>query len=697
MFIKNVRGFSIIEILVLGTVVSIISLGTLKLLNISIQSAQVSNATFTEEELIKSIRKGVAKESTCRFNLYYKKLNGNQNQGKGTISELKTPDNIVLLKEGTIFKNNLDIVKMQLDGNQPLTVSGPAVERFFTVYYKKINMGKLNTLGGGTCTPSNFSGCYFQSYKVMYQLKQIFGQPDYALATCSLSHCTQGACCYSADDYDETLPEDDISAKDKGRTLIGCRGASGIQHSRTVSLGFATGEKNTDGFSNIFIGYRAGRGNTTGSKNTIIGAAIKTPGTITGSSNIFIGYEAGVNNTKGEKNTFIGMNTGLENTEGENNTFIGMQAGMEGTTLEENIFIGYLAGEKTGTVTSGTPPIVKGNVFLGYGSGVGDNYTHNNTGEFNTFMGYASGRKNTEGNHNIYVGYNVGPKTPPQADIRQDSHQQFNLGNLILGRIPDPNSIPHPLQDSPDIPPGNGVVINGNLIVKGDIGYNCHPSPCVSLPPIPSSKVYKKNIKPFKNFKKALKDIVDTPLFTYEYKKDRPKKSRMGIISEELPKHLQIKDLDSGLRRNDKTSRNDDESGNDKLSRNDGAKGKSSAKKKPSMPDWPSVYGTFWASIKTLFLQFKSFKETVLAELKEIKEQFISTLKIIKENKTTLTSFNKQIQKTMRVSQINKKENSWQKKELVQINDLLKKAKVELEANRRELHQIRNIVQKGVK
>ena len=245
MFIKNVRGFSLIEILVLGTIVSIISLGTLKLLNISIQSAQVSNATFSEEELIKSIKKGITKESACHFNLYYKKLNGTQDQGKGTISELKTPDDVILLQEDTTFKNNLHIVKMELDGNQPLTVSRPAVERFFTVYYKKINMGKLNTLGGGTCTPSNVSGCYFQSYKVMYQLNRIVGQSNYVLATCSLSHCTQGACCYSADDYDETLPEDDISVKDKGRTLIGCRGASGIQHSRTVSLGFATGEKNT--------------------------------------------------------------------------------------------------------------------------------------------------------------------------------------------------------------------------------------------------------------------------------------------------------------------------------------------------------------------------------------------------------------------------------------------------------------------
>ena len=420
MFIKNVRGFSLIEFLVLGTIVSIISLGTLKLLNISIQSAQVSNATFTEEELIKSIKKGVAKENACRLNLYYKKLNGNQNQGKGTISELKTPstlNDIVLLQEGTTFKNNLHIVKMELDGTQTLNVnSGTPVERFFTVYYKKINMGKLNTLGGGTCTPSTVSGCYFQSYKMMYALKDN-APPEYDLEICGFSDPSQ-VNCYSVDDYDETLPEDDLSAKDKGRSLIGCRGASGIQHSRTVSLGFATGEKNTSGFSNIFIGYRAGKGNETGNKNTIIGAALGPPGTITGSSNVFIGYEAGLKNTIGEKNTFIGTNTGLENTKGKYNTFIGVQAGMDGTTIEESIFIGMFTGEKTGVI-SGTPPIVKGNVFLGYGSGHGES-THNNIGEFNTFMGYHSGYRNTEGNI-IYM-----------LDIRLD---QEILHKLISGKI----------------------------------------------------------------------------------------------------------------------------------------------------------------------------------------------------------------------------------------------------------------------
>ena len=57
-----------------------------------------------------------------------------------------------------------------------------------------------------------------------------------------------------------------------------------------------------------------------------------------------------------------------------------------------------------------------------------------------------------------------------------------------------------------------------------------------------SSRTLKKNIRPYRNFDKALEDILKTPLFTYEYKKDHPEKSRMGIIAEELPRQLRLKD-----------------------------------------------------------------------------------------------------------------------------------------------------------
>ena len=123
--------------------------------------------------------------------------------------------------------------------------------------------------------------------------------------------------------------------------------------------------------------------------------------------------------------------------------------------------------------------------------------------------------------------------------------------------------------------------------------------------PMSSSRTLKKNIKPFKDFKKALKDILKTPLFTFEYKKDHLEKSRMGIISEELPEHLQIKDKD-----------------------------------KPSQPDWISIYGSFWAGIKALnemllelkqefFSKLENLEKTLSQKREDFNQEFSSKIKAL--------------------------------------------------------------------
>ena len=132
----------------------------------------------------------------------------------------------------------------------------------------------------------------------------------------------------------------------------------------------------------------------------------------------------------------------------------------------------------------------------------------------------------------------------------------------------------------------------------GDIiGHGSHCATC-----LPSSRTLKKNIKAFKNFEKALKDIKNTPLFTYEYKEDHPHKKRVGIISEELPEHLQIKD--EGV---------------------------------SSRPDWPSIYGTFWAAIKALSIKFEDFTKNILSEVKKIKEQITTITNQLSETKKMIT------------------------------------------------------------
>ena len=130
---------------------------------------------------------------------------------------------------------------------------------------------------------------------------------------------------------------------------------------------------------------------------------------------------------------------------------------------------------------------------------------------------------------------------------------------------------------------------------------------CTSIPDCGcacSSRTLKRNIKPFKNYEQSLKDILNTPLFTYQYKKekgDHPEKVRMGIISEELPKDLQILEKD-----------------------------------KPSTPDWLSIYGTLWAGIKALFKKWEVLKEinaTKITQIsKDLKLYFKNHITPIKKN-----------------------------------------------------------------
>ena len=217
--------------------------------------------------------------------------------------------------------------------------------------------------------------------------------------------------------------------------------------------------------------------------------------------------------------------------------FIGSQAGLTNTG-SRNVFTGFEAGYEN---TKG-----KDNVFIGTGAGVG-----NTTGIGNTFIGSQAGSSNTTGNHNIILGAKA---SPPPGD--ETKNNQFIVGNDVSR---------HWLQGTIG---GPSLHVNGNPVN------------------VDSSRTLKKNIRPFNDFKRALKDLLKTPLFTYEYKHklDHPEKSRMGIISEELPEHLQLK-----------------------------------RKGHLSHPDWPSIYGSFWAGIKALYEMLGDFKKKVLSKIKSLK------------------------------------------------------------------------------
>ena len=196
--------------------------------------------------------------------------------------------------------------------------------------------------------------------------------------------------------------------------------------------------------------------------------------------------------------------------------------------------------------------------------------------------------------------------------------------------------------------------------------YSCGCRSCSS------SRVYKKNIKPWTNLEKAIEEIVETPLFTYQYKEDHPNKTRMGVISEELPAHLQI--LSEGA---------------------------------PSAPDWVSIYGTLWAGIKALTQKLKDLKEktstgwdTAVQDLKArfknqtdlLKKTASRRLKKLKDRVAEFqTGFQKQSQKNLQ----NRRDLTELKKQLEETLLTLKNSEEELKRLRRELKNVRQKIKEA--
>ena len=715
-------GVSIVEILAVLAISSVVLIGGLRILTISTRTSQVVGTSFSEQDLRIAMGNVLGSSDQCINNLKPTTAPGINDMGIGEVSQI-TNVGETILQAGGFFKKNLEIIKMELKSDATLLdPKAQDVTRTFLVYYKKRIVGKQATLGGEECTSTNLDGCYFSQCRIVYKLNA--GGTD--VEGCSMLDCTGGTesiSCYTADEIDSPNAPG-AGDTGKARTLVGCGGTSEIERSAITAFGFGAGaSNNADGFMNTYIGYKAGASNTDFSHNTIIGyEAGMNMGAIPGltfrvGQNVFIGAQAGYKDTEGSDNIFVGDRAGYENTKGHGNTFLGYQAGYGNTKGLFNVYIGRQAGYSH----DGTNPLVldsdpdadksRENVFIGVQAGF-----DNTTGDNNVFIGTQAGVGSTIGKGNIYIGKEAGPSG---AGIMATNNYQLNIGHLILGKTPPNNS--GVLNKSPDIPgfSSPGVVINGDLVVKGKVysyGLNFSDPCCGVLPPeltasisrgpvlVASSKEYKKNIKPFKNYEKALEDIVNTPLFTYEYKKDRPEKSRMGIISEELPKHLQLKEKVDPRLRGDDGVRGDDEAERKKGSRWKGFSKKKSKKavipvktgiqKTVSMPDWASIYGTFWASIKALYIQFKSFKEKMFSELKQLKEQFMKALKLAEGNKSTIGELNTLLEDTSKVSKTNQQESDKRNQELTKLQKLLKQTTEELQSAQKEMKQIKELMKK---
>ena len=297
-----------------------------------------------------------------------------------------------------------------------------------------------------------------------------------------------------------------------------------------------TGSTESD-FRCNFIGSTVKKSNNT---------LLVTNTNITGSNNSFFGYNAGTANRTGDNNSFFGSNTGKTNTTGSNNSFFGCVAGENNTVGDNNSFFGHISGRQ------------------------------NTEGDNNSFFGRNAGQNTTTGSNNSFFGFNAGTATATQSN-------RLNIGNVIYGTVS--------VADNNSYPSSQGIDIHGKLRV-------CN-STCKEVETEqPSSREYKKNIVPFNQEQKALSTLLKTPLFTYQYKKEHPTKQRTGIISEELPKALQLP-AKAG---------------------------------EPIQPDWISIYGYLWAGIKALHKELLDFKELVFKELESLKPLFQTKIQALEKD-----------------------------------------------------------------
>ena len=348
---------------------------------------------------------------------------------------------------------------------------------------------------------------------------------------------------------------------------------------QNLLIGYATGGLSTKGKNNIMIGGSAG-GTKTSTTQATRGADNLFIGTeaareSTGSCNVFLGYQSGDGNGSGNHNVFIGHGAGGLQPSGEFNTYLGVDAGGSTMTESFNTFIGWQAG-------------------------------HINQRTYNTMLGAQVGKLNN-GSNNIFIGYGAGGNS-----------RSSTLNGVFAVGI---DTLP--------------VWLMGHMNSTGMLYVNFRPVATAS------SRAFKKNIQPVENFKKYLKDILDTPLFTYQYKnkKDYPQKKRMGIISEELPQHLQL-----------------------------------IKKGQLSYPDWPTIYGSFWASLKALHQMLKDLKKDLLSHIKHLQSSFST----IKNKQKNLIKQLDQIKKDQHLTKTKLLE-SYQKTKTVKKNILTAKAQLQKE------------------
>ena len=191
MFIKNNRGYGLLEVLMAGALGAIVVAGSLKGLSLSVQNSQVVRATLDDTEFRNAFKDKVT-EQACKHSLAL-----SSEKGTGEVAELadSASDTDKLVK-GRWRDTSINIIKFDLKA-----LTDPAddpkvgnVQRRLFAYYKKEGLGELSTVGGEACTSADQAGCYFATCLLDYKTA---ASPDsnnnnkYPVQDCEVKSCTQ--------------------------------------------------------------------------------------------------------------------------------------------------------------------------------------------------------------------------------------------------------------------------------------------------------------------------------------------------------------------------------------------------------------------------------------------------------------------------------------------------------------------------
>jgi hypothetical protein len=208
-------------------------------------------------------------------------------------------------------------------------------------------------------------------------------------------------------------------ANDDGNNYNTAIGISGLYHTtsgtRNSVIGFSSGNANTTGTDNTFLGYGAAYYTQTGSENTIVGS-----GAGRGSSGnsysgcVMLGYQAGNQNSSDNKLYIDNSNTSTPLIGGDFSTdqvdingTLKISGGNPGVgkvlTSDINGLASWTSINPGATELDELNDVTRDGTrfFMGYNAGI------NNSGAYNTGIGYDALKLNTTGTHNTALGYKV--------------------------------------------------------------------------------------------------------------------------------------------------------------------------------------------------------------------------------------------------------------------------------------------------